>query len=104
MRRANRPGSGWTKTKRKIYHAVPRSFGGVLAMSRFGNFPCFWITRSIYSARLGRRYVLPRRAYRRDTGDDYRRQRTKRSFFRCLIYCAVNRAGLAAMSGQLYQR
>lgn len=76
VRRANRPGSGWTKNEVEnlLYAGFLGVFlGGVLAMSCFITSLCFWIA-ALFIPRLGRRHVLPRRAYRRDTGDDYLRQ------------------------------
>ncbi len=52
MRRANRPGSGWTKNEvENLPMQVSSTSGGVAGYVLFYNFPfCFWITRSIYSA------------------------------------------------------
>lgn len=52
VRRANRPGSGWTKNEVEnlLYAGFLGVFlGGELAMSCFITSLCFWITRSIYS-------------------------------------------------------
>lgn len=53
VRRANRPGSGWTKNE--VENLLYAGFLGVFLGGRIGyvlfyNFLCFWITCSIYSA------------------------------------------------------
>ncbi len=72
------------KTKLKIYSMqVSSVFPGRIGYVLFYNFLCFWIANLLYLFRVwGRRHVLPRRAYRRDTGDDYlRRSARSASFF-----------------------
>lgn len=53
VRRANRPGSGWTKNE--VENLLYAGFLGVFLGGRIGyvlfiTSLCFWITRSIYSA------------------------------------------------------
>ncbi len=51
VRRANRPGSGWTKNEvENLLYAGFGVFWGRIGYVLFYNFLCFWITRSIYSA------------------------------------------------------
>ncbi len=76
-RRANRPGSGWTKNE--VENLLYAGFLGVFLGGRIGyvlfyNLPVFLADPLYLFPRLGRRHVVPRRPDRRDPGDDYLRQ------------------------------